>query len=120
MTFDWEEYLKLALYLISNGEDYSQEAGLRSATSRAYYAAFCYSRNFAQRSLGFIPDFDSRDHHSLRSHFAKRNLDNISRKLDRLRQWRNSCDYDNEINNLELLSKNSISEARYILKWLGK
>jgi hypothetical protein len=119
MAFDWKEYLKLASCLIGEGEDYCKEAGFRSATSRAYYSAFCYSRNFAQKRLGFTPYFDSKDHYSLRSHFARHNLDNISRRLDRLRQWRNSCDYDDEIDNLELLTNKSIDEAKYILKCLG-
>jgi uncharacterized protein (UPF0332 family) len=120
MTFDWKQYLKLSSHLNGSGEDYCKEAGLRSATSRAYYAAFCHSRNFAHKMLGFNPHFNADDHHLLRSHFARHNLNNVSLKLDRLRQWRNSCDYDNEIDNLELLSNNSIKEAIYILKCLGK
>jgi hypothetical protein len=54
MPFDWREYLNLARQLAGlQGSDYSQEAVERSAVSRAYYAAFCWARNYAEKNLGF-------------------------------------------------------------------
>ena len=45
MSFDWSEYLKLAQELAGQtGNPASQEARLRAAVSRAYYAVFCISR----------------------------------------------------------------------------
>jgi RNA-splicing ligase RtcB len=54
MPFDWREYLNLARQLAGlQGSDYSQEAVERSAVSRAYYAAFCWARNYAEKNRGF-------------------------------------------------------------------
>lgn len=49
MTFHWSEYLDLARELAQQPTD---EAKLRSAISRAYYAAFIKSRNFLQQREG--------------------------------------------------------------------
>jgi uncharacterized protein (UPF0332 family) len=48
MAFNWHEYLVLAQFLQSNGSNLgqvTQESAYRSAVSRAYYAAFCHSRD---------------------------------------------------------------------------
>ena len=46
MNFDWSEYLNLAQELAGRPTSLSnEEARLRSAISRAYYAAFCKARN---------------------------------------------------------------------------
>ena len=48
MSFEWADYLKLAAALAEEPDSLGpEEAALRSAASRAYYAAFCASRNFA-------------------------------------------------------------------------
>lgn len=47
MSFDWTQYLFLAQELTKGSASSSNhEAMLRSAISRAYYAAFCSARNF--------------------------------------------------------------------------
>lgn len=47
MSFDWSEYLTLAQELASTSTTSPiEEAKLRSAISRAYYAAFCKARNY--------------------------------------------------------------------------
>jgi len=49
VSFDWEQYYDLAEWLLKHpGTAAPQEASLRSAVSRAYYAAFCPARNFAR------------------------------------------------------------------------
>jgi len=116
--FDWRKYYTLAQCLIGEGDEFDLEAGFRCATSRAYYSSFCYSRNFAQNKLRYMPSRDYSDHESLRRHLSSHNLDNISRKLDRLRQWRNSCDYDNEVANLDTITRTALKEANYILQCL--
>lgn len=46
MSFDWSEYLSIAQELIEQAKKSSyQEAKVRSAISRAYYAAFGAARN---------------------------------------------------------------------------
>jgi hypothetical protein len=46
MSFDWADYLKLAEALTQAPTvPGPEEAALRAAMSRAYYAAFCSARN---------------------------------------------------------------------------
>ena len=46
MSFDWSQYLLVAKELAGQGTILSsQEARLRTAVSRAYYAAFCKASN---------------------------------------------------------------------------
>lgn len=55
MTFDWTEFLKLARELQERADDadlpFAPEAAKRTAVSRAYYAAFCHARNYAEKGL---------------------------------------------------------------------
>jgi hypothetical protein len=49
VSFDWVEFLALANDLRGRlGALYSEEAANRTAVSRAYYAAFCHARNYAE------------------------------------------------------------------------
>lgn len=54
MSFDWSEYLTLAQELTSKSiTSPIQEAHLRAAISRAYYAAFCKARNYLSYKDGY-------------------------------------------------------------------
>jgi uncharacterized protein (UPF0332 family) len=128
MGFDWKEYLILAQFLQgNNGIVYSEEAARRAAVSRAYYAAFCFARNYASNKLGFVPTGTGKDHGLLISWysvFEKTNpaLSGISDNLNELRLWRNTCDYDDKpriIMNLNLLTKSALDEAREIIDYLN-
>jgi hypothetical protein len=47
MSFNWSDYLLLAEAMTKKPNTPGpKEAALRAAVSRAYYAAFCASRNF--------------------------------------------------------------------------
>jgi hypothetical protein len=49
MSFNWSDFLTLADALPRNPSSAGpEEASLRSAISRAYYAAFCGARDFAR------------------------------------------------------------------------
>ena len=102
MRFDWREFLDLA-YFLGGERDirYSQESAYRSAVSRAYYAAFCYARNYARDNEEFTPTGSPEDHRKLREHFRRRKRVNIAACLDELRRWRNDCDYEDIVNNVE-------------------
>ena len=53
MSFDWADYLKLAEALTQSlTVPGPEEAALRAAMSRAYYAAFCSARNLAGNREG--------------------------------------------------------------------
>ena len=55
MSFDWSEYLTLAQELTSASiSSPIQEAHLRAAVSRAYYAAFCKARNYLHNKDGYL------------------------------------------------------------------
>lgn len=119
MAFHWDEYLRLARFLETAGSrQYTQEAARRSATSRAYYAAFCHARNFARDQHGFQPSYNVPDHGDVRAHFGTHGMPEIADKLRELRQWRNLCDYRDTVHSLERLVANAISRADEVLSSL--
>jgi hypothetical protein len=98
MAFDWKTYLLVSRFLEQHAANASnREAFLRSAVSRAYYGAFCYVRNYARDRLGFQPRNNADDHGRLRVRLKKGKLRCISDKLERLREWRNGCDYEDNL-----------------------
>ena len=120
MVFDWGEYLTIARFL---GDDQTQsqfnfgaEAAIRSATSRAYYAAFCSARNYAASRLSFQPNGDRSDHGRLREHFRRTNRAQIATALGQLQQWREQCDYqDDELENGADLLRGAIGRAERVI-----
>ena len=119
MRFDWREFLNLA-YFLGGEKDirYSQESAYRSAVSRAYYAAFCYARNYARDNEGFTPSRSAKDHKNLREHFRRTGKIEIASKLEELSQWRRNCDYDDIIDNLQVIVENALKNAKAIIKEL--
>jgi uncharacterized protein (UPF0332 family) len=117
VPFDWREYLELARELAGlQGSGYSPEAAERSAVSRAYYAAFCWARNYAQKNLGFQPDGKPSDHTKLREHFQNKGYLELASGLNKLREWRNACDYDDQISQLHQQVSSSIKVAEKIIQ----
>jgi hypothetical protein len=124
MVFDWRGYLTLAKFLHDdNGVSYPEEAAKRAAVSRAYYAAFCYARNFARNKLGFTPAYRARDHGDLILHYAaSEKLDpallGIADALDELLGYRRTCDYDDEVvvfTDLNSLVDHALEDAQKII-----
>ena len=116
--FEWREYLELAQFLVTNPESISQEAALRCATSRAYYAAFCHARNFAHTRHRFIFTGTDADHKNVRDHFERQGMGHLADKLDTLRQWRNQCDYKDEVFQLSYNTERAIRDAQSIFDHL--
>lgn len=127
MGFDWKEYLILAQFLQGNGNPYSEEAASRAAVSRAYYAAFCLARNYANVNLRFEPEGTGADHGALVSWYNvcenyHPSLLGIGEKLRELLIWRNTCDYDDEpeiFTTLDRLVDNAIDDAQEIINALN-
>ncbi len=128
MAFDWREYLSLARSLLGEDEaSYSIEAARRAAVSRAYYAAFCYARNFACRNLEFVPTRTGKDHGLLIKHYEARErldpaLSGIADDLDDLLAYRKTCDYDDDVvvlTDLESLVRCALEEAQEIIDTLN-
>lgn len=119
MAFDWCEYLNLARVLQTHtGSCLAQEAALRSATSRAYYGAFCRARNHAEAVLGFTRTRTGKDHALVRDCLKAHGLARVARKLATLHQWRKQCDYDDAVPNLSTMVADAITRAQHVLNHL--
>jgi hypothetical protein len=122
MPFDWRELLALARDLAGySGSSYSTEAASRTSVSRAYYAAFCYVRDYAESKLSFQRARKARDHGELRKHLRDLGApwDGISDCLEDLYKWRVLCDYEDNIQNLDSLVSNAIDTAEKIIQSVG-
>jgi uncharacterized protein (UPF0332 family) len=122
MNFDWAGFLTLADALLRDPNlPGPEEASLRSAISRAYYAAFCSARNFARDNEGLVPTGKATDHELARSHFetsGDRARWKIATDLGRLRDNRNRADYDDVLSRPIPLAQSSVAVARSVLNTL--
>ncbi len=117
MPFDWREYLELAKDLSGQTTaGYSSEAAERSAVSRAYYSAFCWVRNYAEAHLGFQKTKTAEDHRLLREHLKRQGKPQLASRLDKLRKWRNECDYDDEVPKLGHRVRNAVAIAEKTIR----
>lgn len=117
MSFDWSEYLNLARELAQAMTD---EAKMRSAISRAYYAAFIKARNFLQEREGLT--IASENSHQYLINQFKNSSDpartKLGERLKRLRVYRNQADYDNSFPRLAEKVQESLTLARRIISSL--
>jgi uncharacterized protein (UPF0332 family) len=122
MSFDWEDFLKVAEILHQGASGAKlEEAMFRVAISRAYYAVFCMARNWKEANGVYAPTKDS---HKFIIELYENSEDEIEQaigqKLRRLRHRRNQADYDDEVDNLDKLSRLAIKDAREIVDALAK
>lgn len=116
MAFDWTDYLSLARLLQAQAHPgISQEAFLRCAVSRAYYAAFCHARNYARDRHGLAPRYNGDDHSLVRRHFQTRREKGVASKLADLRAWRNMCDYNDVLPDLPAMLAKALAEAQKVI-----
>lgn len=109
MPFNWKEYFTLAQYLEKCADDsFSKEATLRTGIGRIYFAAYNIGRNFAVTRQGFAASKTSDDHAKLIIHFKTKRATGIGLKLENLRNKRNLCDYEQEVENLEEMFNEAI------------
>jgi uncharacterized protein (UPF0332 family) len=130
MSFDWSEYLTLAKVLAGQDARPSKESGLRTAISRAYYAAFCKARNFLRdkdkdpqiSTLGaYSADVHGHVIHEFRDKRRNRGIKDrqtIGEKLQWLRKERNRADYDDTHQNLSNITRTALSYAEDIISKL--
>ena len=117
MIFNWHEYFELAEFLYQNVGKFNQitnESIYRTVVSRAYYAAYRYSRNYAYLNLGFIPTKTGDDHRDIQFLFEKSGFGDISDILNDLRRWRNQFDYDDIVYNASNMALRAIEKAKKI------
>ncbi|CBN56323.1 MULTISPECIES: HEPN domain-containing protein [Kamptonema] len=131
MRFNWSEYFNLAQELAaisSTNSAANQEAKLRSAVSRAYYAVFCLARNYLRDveqdpRLSSNKTYDINDHQYVAEEFIfnqlkSQKITEIGRDLTRLRKMRNKADYEDTIFNLQTEVKKALNLAQNIMKTL--
>jgi uncharacterized protein (UPF0332 family) len=116
MVFDWKEFLGLAKLLQGN-LGLPVEAAKRSAVSRAYYAAFCYARSYAEKYLGFQREKSPSGHSLLRKFLGSKisGGKDIEDKFRDLHEWRKLCDYEDTVDDLDIMVDNAITTAEEII-----
>lgn len=119
MIFDWKNYLELArsLQKLNLNKEEIKEACYRTAVSRAYYAIFNITLDFAEKKLEYVKllkEEAGKNHRELKKHYQQQpNLDykKIGKILGRMRNDRTVCDYENEVLNTKLLMDHAILSA---------
>lgn len=124
MSFNWLEYFNLAQELTGQTvTPAGQEARLRAALSRAYYAAFCNARNHLRDREGHSPPVGGQVHAYVRDQFRNSpdpTRNQIGHDLNRLRIDRNKVDYDDSVPGLGAMTTGDITLAQRVLLTLGK
>jgi uncharacterized protein (UPF0332 family) len=128
MNFAWKNYLFLAAELKSQADAYtSPEAALRSAVSRAYYAAFNCSQDFIRKRGDEVSPHGSSSHERLQEYFTQRKDEDpaygqISVNFDRLRKLRTEADYKPQFSTctLEGAATQAVDFATVILRCLDQ
>lgn len=95
MSFNWSEYLDVARELASVATT-NKEARLRSAISRAYYAAFINARNYLRDKEGLLIPRTSDAHRYVSVQFEHSPdivRQSLGENLLRLRNFRRQADY---------------------------
>jgi uncharacterized protein (UPF0332 family) len=121
MSFDWRAYLTLAETLVSADLAAGREACLRSAMSRAYYAAFATARRHSRERHGGVVRQSAAEHGEVATFYAKRGDAGgvIAANLTRLRFLRNRADYDDELGEPKRAADEAIARAREVLTLLA-
>lgn len=118
MSFtDWEGFQRLAQALVNRRD----EAMLRSAINRSYYAAFQMSVCFAEMHYNFIKQRKGVDHERILGALrcsGDRTIEGAGRKLGRLRGNRWKADYNETINIGQRLTQISVRWADEIIQSL--
>jgi hypothetical protein len=121
MSFDWSNFLPLAEELTAVDRDANREACLRTAISRAYYAAFGMARRSA-RTIRLTTRQSAAEHGEIAAFYTKRygkTGEKIAIALGRLRNRRNAADYDDDFADVEDICLLSIEDARDLLQLLA-
>jgi hypothetical protein len=123
MSFDWSEYLTVAQELTSKSINSPiQEAHLRAAISRAYYAAFCKARNYLSYKDGYSTPgginvhWDVVDKFETSSDMTRRKVGALLRGL---RGIRNIVDYEETFYGNQLgRTQGVLAEAKQVISLL--
>ncbi|MCC6442161.1 MAG: hypothetical protein IT210_01755 [Armatimonadetes bacterium] len=120
MAFEWKTFLEVAEYFCESEAQtrFGTEPALRCAAGRVYYAAFGHAMQYAERSLHLQRTGSAQDHALLRKHFRLHQMGEIAPDLDNLRTYRNQCDYDSTITDIDRQSQLAMRQARNVIDHL--
>jgi uncharacterized protein (UPF0332 family) len=121
MSFDWRDFLEIADVLAKFELTGRREGLLRSAVSRAYYAAFGTARAQAA-SLRAATRQSAAEHGELVAFYSKRfggAGEQVAFSLSRLRTFRNAADYDPTLEDAEALCELTLREAHGLIDLLA-
>jgi len=116
-AFDWSEYLTFAKELSTR----TDEAALRSAISRAYYAAFHCARAYCKAKSIPIPEsLDNSSHKVVWDALLNRGrtLAGAQAKGTRLKRKRHDADYESQMENLPDVVRQAIQESDAVFAYL--
>lgn len=121
-SFDWSDYMKLARELWrQSARSPIKDAKLRTAISRAYYAAYISARNHLQdKDKVSIPYQDA--HQYVINYFLNSSdgtYREIGWRLKRLRRLRNKGDYDNNFTDLVVRTPKALADAEQAIAILN-
>lgn len=118
-AFTWKDYLEIARKLQANQFENLSEASLRSAVSRAYYAAFHHAQDWLKKQPGqhYFSE-DAKAHDEVINDLKRCHYTTISDELFYLKRFRRKCDYELEVYNLERIARTAISQSDHIITTL--
>lgn len=118
--FRWADYLALAEQLVQQAQSGGlTDACLRSAISRAYYAALLTARNWIRDCEGKDPPDDSKIHQFVPDSLTEAGVEEAARvapALSRLRRHRGVADYQDSVKDLRKLAQLSVLEAGDVVR----
>ena len=119
MSFEWHKFLEFADTVCKKATDFPDaEAVYRTATSRAYYAAYCEARNFVAKKDR--QTFHSNAHQQLQDYLITHqhpDRQKLGRHLKALHQFRLKADYEGELSELPVnLANQAIAWAKKIIE----
>jgi hypothetical protein len=94
--------------------------------SRAYYAAFCHALSHAERKLKYERRrkrvgsgySEGDDHGALPAHYLRLGKPEIADALKQMREQRNNCDYDDEVEGLSTMADECLDTANDLINLL--
>jgi uncharacterized protein (UPF0332 family) len=124
MPFDWAAYLDLARELAGQSSGPSlEEARLRSAISRAYYAAFKKAYNYLcgkDPGVRFQKEGVHQYVYEKFRYHPDTGWQQVGSSLERLRQLRNRADYEDQMADLPADTQRALAFAAGIIAALGR
>lgn len=124
MSFNWRGYLVLARELARyTTHPTQQEARLRSAVSRSYYAAFIQARNHLRDKEGLVTPASANPHQYVINQFLNSRSTarhKIGWDLVYLRRERNKADYEDSYADLASNMSDVLQRSGRVISRLGK